>query len=217
MAREGRAPLDPGLLQYLRMHLPEEEAFLGRLRAEAETAGLPPISIPWEQAFFLRLLLRATGARRVLEVGTLGGYSALAMALGLPEEGWVDTLEVDPERADFARDQVRRSPVPGRVRVHQGDATELLPDFQDGAYDAAFLDADKANYPRYLEHALRLVRSGGLILADNAFAFGQLLDAEPEEPGVEAIRAFNTLVPRTAGLRALILPLGDGLWFGVRD
>ncbi len=212
------AALDPAHLDYLRAHAPVEDPFLRQLRIEAREAGLPAIQIAWEQAFFLQILLRAAGARRVIEVGTLGGYSAIAMAMALPEEnGRVDSIEIDPARAAFAADQVARSAARDRVRIHRGAALEILPGFADASADAAFLDADKANYPAYLREALRIVRTGGLILADNAFAFGQLFAERPTEAGVEEVRAFNDLVPDVVGLRAMILPLGDGMWCGIKE
>ena len=166
---------------YLAARTRQEDAFLSELKSAARAAGIPPIWIAPEQASFMQILLRATGARRVVEVGTLAGYSAIQMARALPADGRVDTIELSPVHAEFARRWIARSDVEGRVRVHEGRGDDVLRGFAAGSADAAFLDADKSSYPVYLEHSLRILRPGGLILVDNAFAFGQLLDEHPRD------------------------------------
>jgi predicted O-methyltransferase YrrM len=170
------------------------------------------------QASLMQILLRAAGARTVVEVGTLAGYSAIAMARALPPDGHVHTIELEPAHADFAERWVARSDVAGRVTVHRGPGAEVLPRLPllPGAADAIFLDADKGGYPVYLEHGLRLVRPGGLILVDNAFAFGQLFDVAPTDREVGAVRAFNETMAAEARVQSVIVPIGDGLWVGVR-
>ena len=211
-------PVTPEHFAYLAARTRGEDDFLADLKAAAEAAGIPAIWISPEQASLMQILLKAGGARRVVEVGTLAGYSAIAMARALPsaeEGGCLDTIEIDAQRVDFAREQIARSDVADRVHVHQGPGAEVLAGLEDGSYDAAFLDADKSGYPVYLEHCLRLVRPGGQILVDNAFAFGQLFDATPTDGEVEAVRAFNDRMAATAGLHGVILPIGDGLWVSV--
>ncbi len=201
---------------YLAARTADEGDFLRQLKQAARAEGLPEIWISPAQASFLQVLLQAAGARRVLEVGTLAGYSAIAMARALPPDGRVDTLELLPRHADFAERWVARSDVAGRVVVHRGPALDLLPGFPEGSCDAVFLDADKSGYPAYLREALRLLRPGGLVLVDNAFAFGQLFDEHPTDREVSAVRAFNELMARTPGVQAVIVPLGDGMWVGVK-
>jgi predicted O-methyltransferase YrrM len=193
-----------------------EDAFLGELKTAARAAGIPPIWIAPEQASFMQVMLRAIGARRVVEVGTLAGYSAIQMARALPADGRVDTIELARTHAEFARDWIARSDVAGRVRVHEGRGDDVLRTFAADSADAAFLDADKASYPQYLEHALRIVRPGGLILVDNAFAFGQILDEHPTDREVAAVRAFNDLMARERRVQGIIVPIGDGLWVAVK-
>lgn len=195
---------------------PEDE-FLRSLREEAEAAGIPAISIGYSQARFMQILLRLAGARTVVEVGTLAGYSAIAMARALPAGGRVLTIELDPGRAAFARRKAAESDVPERVVVLDGRGDELLARMEDASADAAFLDADKGGYPAYLEQCMRIVRPGGLVMADNAFAFGELFAKEPGDPETPAVRAFNEIMAARAGLRSIIVPLGDGLWVGVKD
>ena len=129
----------------------------------------------------------------------------------------VRTIEIVPKHAEFAKRWTARSDAADRVEVTLGSALDVLPTFAANSADAAFLDADKANYPSYLEQCLRIVRSGGLIMADNAFAFGQLLDEHPTDKEVPAMRAFNDIMARANGLHGVIVPVGDGLWVGVKD
>jgi predicted O-methyltransferase YrrM len=213
-------PVSAAHFAYLARHTRGEDDFLRALCAAARAEGIPEISIAPEQASFLAILLRASGARRVIEVGTLAGYSAIAMARALPprsQGGELATIEVSARHARFAESWIARSDVADRVRVLQGRGADLLPRFPSGWADAAFLDADKAGYPLYLEECRRIVRRGGLILADNAFAFGQLLDERASAAEVQAVRAFNERMASTPGLSGIIVPLGDGLWMAVLE
>jgi predicted O-methyltransferase YrrM len=202
-------------LAYVAAHTRAEDEFLLELKAAARAAGIPPIWIAPEQASFMQILLKLAHAREVVEVGTLAGYSAIQMARALPEGGRVRTIELDPRHADFAQQWIARSDVASRIELVRGRGSDVLARLESASLDAAFLDADKASYPEYLCECLRLVRKGGLILADNAFAFGQLLDAVPTDRDVPAVRAFNEMVPRIRNLHSVIVPLGDGLWVGV--
>ncbi len=202
---------------YLRERTTHEDEHLRTLRSAADAAGLPPIAIAPEQGAFLQILLRAAAAREVVEVGTLGGYSATWMARALPPDGRVRTIELDAKHANFAEHWIARSDVAGKIEVHRGAGRDVLARFRDDSADAAFIDADKTGYPHYLRECLRIVRVGGVIVADNALAFGQLFDAQPTDPGVPHVRAFNDLVPTLAErLQAVIVPLGDGMWVGTR-
>jgi len=201
---------------YIAARTTPEDAFLRALRTEAEAAGIPPIHIAPEQASFLQILLRLARAREVVEVGTLAGYSAIAMARALPDGGRVRTIELDESHAAFAEAAFARSDVADRIELHRGTGAAILAQFDDDSADAAFLDADKASYPLYLEEALRIVRRGGLILVDNAFAFGQLFDDAPTDPEANAVKAFNEVMARESRVDSVIVPIGDGLWVGVR-
>jgi predicted O-methyltransferase YrrM len=164
----------------------------------------------------MQILLQLCRARTVVEVGTLAGYSAICMARALPPEGRVHTIEIDPKHAEFASHWVARSDVAGRVLVHLGAGQTVLPTLPTDGADAAFLDADKAGYKEYLGECLRIVRPGGLIMVDNAFAFGQLFDAQPRDREVGAVREFNEFMAKQPDLHSVIVPLGDGLWVGVK-
>jgi predicted O-methyltransferase YrrM len=202
--------------EYLAARTTREDAFLASLKKAAHEAGLPPISIAPEQGAFMQILLRAAGVKEVVEVGTLAGYSAIWMARALPQGGRVRTIEYAKAHAEFARAWIAKSDVAERVTVFEGKGIDVLPQFADGSADAAFLDADKSSYPAYLEQSLRIVRKGGLILVDNAFAFGQLLSEHPKDREVAAVRAFNDQMAKESRLTSIILPIGDGLWLGVK-
>ncbi len=202
--------------RYVAERTVREDAFLADLKRAAVAEGIPSIWIAPEQASFMQILLRLAKAREVVEVGTLAGYSAIAMARALPPEGRVRTIELEKKHADFAERWVAKSDVAGRVEVYRGAAMDVLPGFAMDSADAAFLDADKSSYPKYLAECLRIVRRGGLIMVDNAFAFGQLLAETPTDNEVGAMRAFNDHMAKVEALQSVIVPLGDGLWVGVR-
>jgi predicted O-methyltransferase YrrM len=202
--------------EYIAARTAAEGRVLSDLKAAAREAGIPAIWISPEQASLMQILLRAIGARTVIEVGTLAGYSAIAMARALPAGGMVHTIELETRHADFAERWVARSDAAGKVTVHRGAGLEVLPRLPADSADAAFLDADKSNYPGYLRESLRIVRTGGLILVDNAFAFGQLLDEHPTDREVAAVRAFNEVMAQESRLQSVIVPIGDGLWVGVK-
>jgi predicted O-methyltransferase YrrM len=202
--------------RYIAERTAGDDTFLVQLKQAARDEGIPPISIAPEQASFMQILLEAAKARTIVEVGTLAGYSAIAMARALPPEGHVHTVEFSPRHADFAERWIAKSDVRGRITVHRGAGADVLPGFAADSADAMFLDADKGNYPLYLEHALRIVKTGGLVLADNAFAFGELFAEQPRDREVGAVRAFNEVMAKEPRIHGVIVPIGDGLWVGVK-
>jgi len=208
-------PVNNALFDYIRAHCDAEDTLLRELKDAARTAGIPEIWIAPEQARLLQILLRASGAREVVEVGTLAGYSALVMARALGPGGRIRTIELSARHAAFAREWIARAAPQAAVEVLLGAGADVLPTFADRSADAMFVDADKAGYPLYLEQALRIVRPGGLVLVDNAFAFGQLLAPHPTDPDVPHVRAFNELMARCERLEKVIVPVGDGLWVAV--
>jgi predicted O-methyltransferase YrrM len=160
----------------------------------------------------LTVLARATGGRRVLEIGTFVGTSAAWMAEGLAPDGHIDTLEADAERASRARDFFARSGLGDRVTVHVGPALDTLPGLDAGAYDLAYIDADKAGYGAYLEHCVRLVRPGGLIVADNVLARGRVAAPEEEQDArTAALAAFTRAALDHPLLDTSVLTVGDGV------
>jgi predicted O-methyltransferase YrrM len=164
----------------------------------------------------LEVLTRATGGRRVLEVGTFVGTSAAWMARGLAPGGHIDTLEADAARADRAEDFLTRAGVGDRVTVHRGPAADTLPGLTTGAYDLCYIDADKTGYAAYLEHAVRLVRPGGLVVADNVLASGRVaLPPADRDPRAAALAAFTRVAVDHPRLVTSVLTVGDGITLSV--
>jgi predicted O-methyltransferase YrrM len=159
--------------------LPDDPATTGALAA-SEAAGLPAISVSALQGRFLHLLARAVGARRILEIGTLGGYSAIWLARALPPDGRLVTLEANPHHADTARANLAAAGLADRVEVVVGPAVETLPGLT-GPFDLTFVDADKPNNPAYLDHAIRLSRPGAVVVLDNVVRRGEILDGDADE------------------------------------
>ena len=207
-------PVDEPLFAYLATKAIPEDALLRDLRIAAAKAGLPEIHIAPEQAAFLQNLLRAMRARTVVEIGTLGGYSAIAMARGLAPDGRVITHEIEPRHAEFAREWIARSDQRGRIDVRVGDAAKTLAELPAASADAVFIDADKTGYVGYLQHALRLLRPGGVVLADNVLAGG--LIASGTDAKERALRAFLDAAIANPELTSVVVPLGDGVYFGVK-
>ena len=208
-------PVDERLFAYLATKTIPEDDYLAGLRIAAAKAGLPEIHIAPEQAAYLQLQLQAMNAMNVVEVGTLGGYSAIAMARGMPAAGRVITHEIDPKHAEFAREWIANSDQAGKVEVRVGDAAETLAELTDGEVDAVFLDADKTGYVTYLEHSLRLLRPGGVLMADNVLAGGRIADGTGETE--VALRAFLDAADATSNMQSVVVPLGDGIFFGVKS
>ena len=171
-------------------------------------AGLPEIHVSPNEGRLLRLLAETAGARRILEVGTLGGYSTIHLAHALPEDGSLISLELDERYAEVARENIAEADFGGRVEVWVGDARKLLADMvEDGVrpFDLTFIDADKGSYPEYLEWALQLSQPGSLVLADNTIRGGSVLN--PRDESARAIRKFNENLARDPRLSAHILPV----------
>jgi predicted O-methyltransferase YrrM len=172
--------------------IPEDAALDAALR-DSEAAGLPPIAVSSAQGKWLHLLARAMGARRILEIGTLGGFSGIWLARALPAGGRLTTLELDPTHAAVARRNFDRAGVSDRVELRLGAATETLPTLI-GPFDLIFIDADKPGYTDYFRWAVRLARSGTVIVADNVVRNGAVADAGSTDVNVQAIQRFNAAV-----------------------
>jgi caffeoyl-CoA O-methyltransferase len=186
---------------------PPDEALEEALR-EAEREGLPSINVSATEGKLLQMLVGISGARKVLEIGTLGGYSAIHFARALPEEGALISLELDEHHAEVARRNVERAGLSAKVEVRAGDARqslERLLENEEGPFDLIFIDADKEGYPEYLAWALRLSRPGTLILGDNAIREGSVID--PDDSSSHAMREFNEKLAEDPRLSAIVLPL----------
>jgi predicted O-methyltransferase YrrM len=182
---------------------------------EASTAaGLPPHEVAPNQGKLLELLARAAGATRVLELGTLGGYSTICLARALPPDGSLITLESVPEYAEVARANIERAGLSAAVEVRVGPAPETLPRLR-GPFDLIFIDADKQHNPEYLEWSLRLSRPGTLILADNVVRGGAVIEAGDDDPRTQGVRHFVEMVADDPRLSATaIQTVGSKGWDG---
>lgn len=160
----------------------------------------------------LEMMVRMMRPQRVLEIGTFTGYSSICLAAGLPEGGRLDALEINDELEDLIREGYARAGVADRIRLLFGDALQLLPTLPEGGYDLIYLDADKRAYPEFLPLALRCLREGGYLVADNALWGGKVCDGGAKETGqTRGILAFNEAVSADPRLEHFILPLRDGL------
>ncbi len=183
-------------------------AYLEAALDASAAAGLPAISVSAPQGKLLHLLARAVGARRILEIGTLGGYSGLWLASALPADGRLLTLEIDPQHAEVARGSFARAGLADRVEVRLGSAMATLPQLVQepaGPFDLVFIDADKPGYPEYLKWSLELSRRGTLIVADNVVRQGAIVDASSEDANVRAIRTFHEMVAAERRLSATVI------------
>jgi predicted O-methyltransferase YrrM len=182
---------------YICEHLLEPDPALDAALAASEAAGLPPIAVTPNQGKLLELLVRIQGAQRVLELGTLGGYSTIWLARGLPQGGRLVTLELDPGYAAVAEANIARAGVSDCVELRVGPALETLAAMHAGgagAFDLIFIDADKQNYPGYLEWSLKLSRSGTVLIGDNVVRAGGIVDPANEDGVVEGVRRFYELL-----------------------
>lgn len=174
--------------------------------AANKKAGLPAIDVSRLQGKFLHLLVRICGARRILEIGTLGAYSTIWMARALPEGGRIVTLEADPHHAKIARANLRNAGVLDRVDLRLGRALESLPKLEDaGPFDLIFIDADKPSNPEYLRWALKLSRPGTVIVTDNVVRDGKVVDAKSDDKDVKGTRRFAELLAAEPRLSATVL------------
>lgn len=186
---------------------PPDPVLENALRRSRE-AGLLEIHVSASEGRLLQLLTEIAGARRILEIGTLGGYSTIYLARALPEDGSLVSLEIDERHAEAARENIAGAGLGSRVEVRVGDAKALLGrmvEDEEEPFDLTFIDADKESYPEYLEWALRLSRPGSLILADNAIRGGSVLD--PKDESARATRDFNERLAQDPRLSATVLPL----------
>ena len=186
---------------------PADPALPGALATTA-AAGLPSISVSPNQGKLLFLLARLQGARAILEIGTLGGYSTIWLARALPADGRLITLEIDPKHAEVARGNIARAGLAGMVEIQIGPARDSLARLVaqgGGPFDVIFIDADKTGYPEYLGLALQLSRPGTLIIADNVVRKGEIADAGSKDPQVQAVRRFNQLLADEPRVSATVI------------
>ena len=201
--------VDEAVEQFAQDHSEPETELYRRLREETyRTMDLPQMQVGLIEGRFLKMLVRLTGARTVLEIGMFTGYSALMMAEGLPADGHLVTCEIDPKAEAIARKYFAESPNGQKIEVRMGPALETIKTLT-GPLDLVFIDGDKPNYSNYYEACLPLVKPGGLIVADNVLWSGKVLD--PKEESDHAIVAFNNLVQSDERVENVCLTVRDGM------
>jgi caffeoyl-CoA O-methyltransferase len=207
--------VDERLERYVTELFAPEDPVLSAIRARHDALQLPPIHISPDEGKLLYVLLRAIAAVRVLELGSLAGYSGVWLARGLTARGTLTTIEIDARHAALARQAYAEAGVAGRVRLIEGAALDVLPTLPPG-FDAVFVDADKAPLAQYFEWSVRLLRPGGLLLCDNAFFHGSVVDPADHSAEAEGVRAFNRLAATDPRVVAAVAPIRDGLVIGVK-
>jgi len=207
--------LTPTLLDYIHQVSLRDLPILAELRAETAKLPLAIMQIAPEQGQFMGLITRLIGAKRILEIGTFTGYSALVMALNLPPAGRVITCDINPETTSMARKYWAKAGVAEKIELKLGPALatldQLLADPNTAPFDAVFIDADKENYDAYFERALRLTREGGLIMIDNVLWSGAVADPAKTDRDTVALRALNAKLHRDERIDLSLLPIADGL------
>jgi caffeoyl-CoA O-methyltransferase len=197
--------------RYAEEHTTPPEPLLAELAQETrETLESPQMLTGTVEGRFLELLVYASGARRVLELGTYSGYSSLSMAAGLAPGGRIDTCELDENRVAVARRYIERSPYADRIQIHLGPALETIGRLE-GDYDFVFIDADKPNYVNYYEAVLPRLSERGVIAADNTLWSGRVIDDRDDEEGTQAIKAFNEHVKSDPRVSSVMLTVRDGV------
>jgi caffeoyl-CoA O-methyltransferase len=210
---------DPKLEAYVYETYAPEDPFLAEVRARQKSAGMPEIQVAPLDARHLEVIARASGAKKVVEVGTLGGYSAACLLRAIGEGGLLHTFELSERHAEVARETFRLGGWSNAV-VHVGPALEGLRAIEgEGPFDLVFIDADKLSYPKYLAWAEEHLRVGGTVLLDNSFLFGWVA-APPEGDRAAEIRAMREVHERLADakgrFRSTMIPTGEGLAMGVK-
>ena len=201
------------LTAYVRILFAPEDALLREIKAETERQDIPLMNIRPEEGRMLQFLAAAIGAKKIVEVGTLAGYSGVWLGRTLPPDGKLYTLDINEKRAGVARKFFEEASLGERVEQRVGDAHEALKALSgEGPFDLMFIDAEKEGYPVYLEWGLANVRPGGLILAHNAFWHGRVIDPDYDDhAGAQGLRAYNRAIAEDERLLSTIIPVGDGI------
>ena len=198
---------------YLVEALLKRDEILDQALSDSRAAGLPAINVAPNQGKLLQLLAEMVGATRILEIGTLGGYSTIWLARALPPDGRLITLEYEPKHAEVARRNIQRAGLADRVEVKVGPAIETLPSLR-GPFDFSFIDADKASNPDYFAWALKLSRPGSVIVVDNVVRDGRVVDAKGDE-AIQGIRRMNAMIAAEPRVTATaVQTVGSKGWDG---
>lgn len=211
------------LLDFVTKTIAREDGVLRSIRESTQSKGLPPINVGPDEGRILHFLASACGAAKIVEIGTLAGYSACWLARALPAGGMLHTIEYDPRHAQVAKENIALAGLTAKVTVHTGAGMDVLPRLSaSGPFDLAFIDADKAGYADYVRWSVKNVRAGALVIYDNAYLFGSLHrdDLPPghdDNPKVAPMRAaLKLLADETLFSSCAMIPTGEGLAVAVR-
>lgn len=211
---------DPRIAEYAVNTFQPEDETLRKVRQHSIASGLPEIQLGLMDALHLEILTRILKPKKVVEIGTLGGYSGVAIARALGNEGRLFTIDINEKNTAVARQNFQMAGVAEKVEAFTGPALLVLPKLKDlGPFDMVFIDADKENYPNYFRWAEANLNSGGLIIGDNTFAFGRIADKDlnaGDRPSVDALRSFNTMAGQNKVFRSTILPTNEGMTLAVK-
>jgi caffeoyl-CoA O-methyltransferase len=205
--------LSPEIHEYIVAHgTPPDDVLRGLIEETSTLGGISMMQIAPEQGAFMTLFARAIGARRAIEVGTFTGYSSLCLARGLPDDGQLICCDISEEWTSIGRPYWEKAGVAHKIDLRIAPALETLKSLtDDGAYDLAFIDADKPGYASYFEELMRLLRPGGTILCDNVLWSGNVINPQADDANTRAIRAFNDLVAADDRVDTAMLAVSDGL------
>jgi predicted O-methyltransferase YrrM len=206
--------IDDNLYQYMLDNWLREDALLRQLREETATLEMAAMQISPDQGQFMQFMVQCLGAKKIVEIGTFTGYSALAMAQVLPDDGLIICCDLSEEWTAIGRKYWRQAGVADKIDLRLAPALDTLDDLRanaSGHFDFAFIDADKSNYDSYFESCLELIRPGGVIAIDNVFWGGSVVDDSQQDEDTAAIRALNKKLQGDNRVSLSIVPIGDGL------
>lgn len=207
-------PLTEELYRYITDTFIHEDDLLKQIVADTEAKNIPLIQVSPETGKLLGMFIKMIGARNVLEIGTLTGYSSIWMARALPQDGKVTTLELTKAHADEALSNYKKAGLDGKIELILGKAIESLDTLAGSKFDLVFIDADKENCVNYFNKVIHMVRSGGLIITDNTLRRGEVIYPNPG-PGALGVIAYNKLVASDSRVESLLVPIDDGITISI--
>ena len=203
-------PLNEQLYDYIVNTFAQEDDILKNIVKDTEEKEIPLIQVSPELGKFLQLLIKMVNAKKILEVGTLTGYSSSWMARALPDDGKVTTLEISEVHANEAKSNFRKAGLENKIELILGNASESLDKLKNEKFDFCFLDADKTGYPAYFDKIINMMNKGGIIAADNTLRDGAVVETNPDE-GTKAIIEYNKKTANDSRVESLLIPISDGL------
>ena len=213
-----RTAITDDLYEYIITNYAEESKIIKELYKEYEINKIPKISITPEQGKFLYVIAKMINAKKILEIGTLIGYSAIWMAEALPENGKLITVEVSEKHHRIASEFIEKTHLSKIIDIKLGRAFDIMPSLliNEAPFDMIFVDADKEKYPQYFEQSLKLLRKGGIIAMDNTLSKGRVLDNEPTKKGIIGIKNLNEIMGKSDKVDSVLIPIADGISVGVK-